>query len=140
MMEENLHFVQVHLQWENEAAWQAYMPELCCHMPQVERQTAEVQAREFVRGLLHAQGMGRHSRADVAAIGNADLSALSIYLEEKPYFMGEQPTSLDATAYAFLSRSLWVPYESPLKTHAKTLPNLHAYCERMRERYYSGGH
>ena len=51
--------------------------------------------------------------------------------------MGEQPTMLDATAYAFLTRVLWVPYESPLKTHMQTLTNLVAYCQRMRERYYS---
>ncbi len=51
--------------------------------------------------------------------------------------MGEQPTSLDASAYAFLTRVLWVPYESLLKTHAQSLPNLEAYCTRMRQRYYS---
>ena len=96
--------------------------------------------RDVVRGYLYAQGMGRHSRAEVYAIGNVDLSALSAYLEEKPYFMGEQPTTLDATAYAFLSRVLWVPYESPLKTHMQTLTNLVSYCQRMRERYYSGRH
>lgn len=30
-----------------------------------------------------------------------------------------------------------VGYETPLEAHAKALPNLRAYCERMRQRYYS---
>jgi glutathione S-transferase len=72
----------------------------------------------------------------VYELGKADLSALSTYLTEKPYVMGEQPTSVDATAYAFLARILWVPYESPLKTQAQGLANLEAYCRRMRQRYY----
>ncbi len=30
-----------------------------------------------------------------------------------------------------------VQYETPLEAHAKALLNLRAYCERMRQRYYS---
>jgi glutathione S-transferase len=136
MMEENLYWVISYSQWMEEAAWEAYKPVLFGPLSPAERQTAETQSREVTRGYLHAQGMGRHSRAEVYEIGNADLSALSAYLQEKPYFMGEEPTTLDATAYAFLSRVLWVPYESPLQTHMQTLPNLMGYCRRMRERYY----
>ena len=137
MIEEGLYWVLLYLQWMDEAAWEAFQPEIFRHLPPAERQAMPIPFREVVRGYLHAQGIGRHSRAEVYAIGNADLSALSAYLAEKPYFMGEQPTSLDATGYAFLTRILWVPYESPLKTHARSLPNLEAYCTRMRQRYYS---
>jgi glutathione S-transferase len=140
MMEENLYWVLTYSQWMEEAAWEAYKPVILGSLSPAERQTAETQFREVLRGYLHAQGMGRHSRAEVYEIGNADLSALSAYLQEKPYFMGEQPTTLDATAYAFLTRGLWVPYESPLKTHMQTLTNLVAYCQRMREQYYTDRH
>jgi len=94
------------------------------------------QARESMRTYLHGHGLGRHSKEEIYALGNADLTALSAYLEEKPYFMGEQPTSLDATAYGFLAHILYVGYESPLEAHARALPNLRAYCDRMRQRYY----
>jgi len=47
--------------------------------------------------------------------------------------------SLDATAYGFLANILYVGYETPLEAHAKTLPNLRAYGDRMRQRYYSMG-
>jgi glutathione S-transferase len=137
MMEETLYWVVTYSQWMEEAAWKLYKPVILRSLPPAERQIAETQFHEVIHGYLHAQGMGRHSRAEVYAIGNADLSALSAYLEDKSYFMGERQTSLDATAYAFLTRILWVPYESPLQTHLQTLANLVAYCHRMRERYYS---
>lgn len=41
--------------------------------------------------------------------------------------MGDRPTSLDASAYAFLANVLWVPLESPLKAHAQKCPQLEAY-------------
>ena len=51
--------------------------------------------------------------------------------------MGEETCSLDATAYAFLANLIWVPVESPIKQHAQQYPQLAAYCERMRGRYYT---
>jgi glutathione S-transferase len=89
-----------------------------------------------MRKQLHGHGMGRHREADIYAIGQRDITALADFLGDKPYFLGETPCSLDATAYAFLANLLWVPVESPLKQHARQYPQLEAYCQRMRSRYY----
>ena len=75
--------------------------------------------------------MGRHNKDDIYALGNADLSALSNWLGDKSFFMGDGVTSLDATAYAFLANILVPPLDTPIKTHAKSLGNLWPYCERM---------
>jgi glutathione S-transferase len=80
--------------------------------------------------------MGRHSREEIYEIGKADLNAISLWLGDKSFFMGATPTSLDAIAYAFLANILVPPLESPLKDHAISLPNLRAYCERMKTQYY----
>ena len=69
MMEENLYWVLTYSQWQEEAAWEAYKPVILGTLPPTERQIAETQFREVVRGYLHAQGMGRHSRAEVYATG-----------------------------------------------------------------------
>jgi glutathione S-transferase len=50
--------------------------------------------------------------------------------------MGASPTTLDATAYAFLANLLWAPVDSPLKRHAAARPTLEAYYQRMKARYY----
>jgi glutathione S-transferase len=137
MLEEHFYWVIVYTQWMEDVAWEAYKPVLFGTLAPTEQQMVAAQVRESVRSKLHAQGVGRHSRAEIYDLGKTDLSALSVYLGDKPYCMRDQPTALDATAYAFLSRVLWVPYESALKTHMQTLTNLVAYCHRMRERYYA---
>ena len=91
------------------------------------------------RGLIkqmHGHGMGRHQRHEIHAIGQRDITALADYLGDKPYFMGEQPCTLDATVYAFVANLLWAPVASPLQRHAQQYPQLEAYCARMRSRYY----
>jgi glutathione S-transferase len=92
------------------------------------------------RGLikeLHGHGMGRHTPEEIYAIGKRDISALADFLGNKPYMMGNEPCSLDASAYAFFANLVWVPVDSPLKQHAEKYPQLKVYCERMRGRYYS---
>jgi glutathione S-transferase len=81
--------------------------------------------------------MGRQTEAEIYLLGRQDLDTLSDYLGEKPWFMGEKPTTLDASAFGILANILWCPIQSPLKEHLNTLTNLTAFCERVRERYYA---
>jgi glutathione S-transferase len=135
MVEEHLYWVIVYSCWMEDAVWEDYGR--LSFGPLASAEFAAI--REGVRRDLYAQGLGRHTRSEVYELGNADLSALSVYLGDKPYALGERPTELDATVYALLARVLWCPYESPLKTRACTLPNLEAYCQRMHTRYYLSG-
>src|SRR2546422_871370 len=73
-----------------------------------EFEAVAAQVRDVMRTELHGHGLGRHSRQEVYALGKADLTALSSYLEEKPYFLGKEPTALDATAYGFLANIFYV--------------------------------
>jgi glutathione S-transferase len=92
-----------------------------------------------IRKSLHHQGTGRHTRDEIYAIGKADLDALSALLGDKPYFLGDAPTSVDATTYAFLALTLWAPPSGEeMPRHIRALPNLVAYCERMKARVYPG--
>ena len=80
--------------------------------------------------------MGRHTEEEIYLLGRQDLDSLSDYLGEKPWFMGERPTTLDASAFGMLANILWCPIESPLKEQLNAATNLAAFCERVRERYY----
>lgn len=136
MVEEHLYWVLVYLHWMEDAIWEANKPMVFGSQLPSQIETF----REDVRRDLHGQGLGRHTRSEVYELGNADLSALAVHMADKPYALGERPTELDATVYAFLSHILWCPYESPLKTHFSALPNLEAYCQRMHKQYYSSRH
>lgn len=87
---------------------------------------------------LKGQGYGRHSGDEVYSIGKKDLQALSEYLGEKDFIMGDKPSSFDAGVFGLLINLMWVPIESPLKEYALSLENLNSYCHRMKEKYYQG--
>lgn len=136
LMEENLYWALLHTRWFDDAGWALTRPAFFDNLPIPLRWIIPPLARRGLRQQIHGQGMGRHSVADILAIGRRDLTAVADFLGDKLYLLGEQPCTLDATAYAFLANLLWAPQESPLKTHAQQYPQLEAYCQRMRQRYY----
>jgi glutathione S-transferase len=95
-------------------------------------------ARYNLKKQIWHHGMGRHSRDEIDAKARADISALGDYLGEQPFFHGDRPTTLDAVAYAYLANIIHAPFDTPAQVHARGLPNLVAYCDRMRERCYGG--
>lgn len=56
---------------------------------------------------------------------------------DKPYVMGDEPTLVDATVYAFLANALVAGVDSPLKAEIEKNPSFQAYVNRMTERYFS---
>lgn len=107
-------------------------------LPPVARDLVAALARRHVLKEMHGHGMGRHTEDEIYGLGRRDLDALSDYLEGKPWFAGERPATVDASAFGLLANILWCPIESPLKEHLGSLENLTGFCERMRERYYAG--
>ncbi len=138
MLEENFYWVGMYSRWMEEGAWNTIRPFFFGHLPPLLRQLIPALARRGVRKSLWMQGTGRHSREEIYAIGNSDLTALSAFLGDKPYLLGDTPTSIDAIAHAFVANTLIPPLDSPLKQHLLSLPNLNAYCERMTRQFYPG--
>ncbi|KAF7633666.1 hypothetical protein Mgra_00006973 [Meloidogyne graminicola] len=88
--------------------------------------------------VLHAQGYGRHSNMEIEEIAKKDLMALSTFLGEKPYFFGNQPSTLDAIAFGFLAASLYVPRNMKEINQfiEKSTPNLFDFVKRMKEKFW----
>ena len=136
LFEENLYWVALYTRWIEKSIYLETRQVFFGGLPPIMRELIAGIVRREVRKSLMAQGMGRHSREEIYEIGKADLNAISLWLGDKSFFMGATPTSLDAIAYAFLANILVPPLESPLKDHGMSLPNLPAYCERMKQPYY----
>ncbi len=88
----------------------------------------------------HAQGIGRHGKDEVAKLAQQDLKALSDLLGDKPFIMGNEVSEVDPTAFAFLCLAFAgvEDDDSPIHKYAREeLPNLKAYFERVKEKYYS---
>ena len=88
-----------------------------------------------IRKTLQAQGLGRHSREDALRIGRECIDAFAAHLGDRPFMLGSEPKSADASIYPMLSGNLVDAFRTPLKDAIKAHSNLLDYCERMRERF-----
>ncbi|MES2644108.1 MAG: glutathione S-transferase family protein [Myxococcota bacterium] len=95
---------------------------------------ADVQGR--VAANVKGIGIGRHTPDEIVELADRSLSALSVLLGDKPYLMGDQPSGVDATAFAILAGLLTPFFDSPLRRRAEAYGNLTAYVARMMARYY----
>lgn len=137
LLEENLYWAILYTRWFDLQAWPLTRQVFFGGLPWPLKAIIPFIARRAMRKQCHGHGMGRHSEVEIMEIACADLDALSSFLAIKSFFLGETPSSVDAAVYAFLANILWVPVNSAIKRHATGLPNLEAYCQRMKSRYYS---
>jgi glutathione S-transferase len=136
LMEENLYWSIVYSRWQDPTNWEQTKAAFFSNLPLILQPLITRIARNATSQNLKGHGMGRHTATEVYEIGIRDLNAVSDFLADKPFFMGDQPTGLDASAYGILANILWVPVESPLKTWAEQLGNLVPYCQYMKARFY----
>ena len=136
MLEDDLHWAVMWSRWSQPHNWPAMKDAIFGALPPFLRDVVAGFARRQMRKQIRGQGLGRNTEDEIFHLGKQDLGALSDYLADKPFFMGDEPTTLDASAFGFLTNVVWCPIESPLKTHAQGLGNLVALCERVRDRYF----
>ena len=94
--------------------------------------------RRKVRKALRAHGMGRHAPAEITALATRSVDAIAGYLGQKPFFMGAEPTGVDATIFAFVAGALCPLFETPVRAAAERHDNLKRYVGRMTARFYPG--
>ena len=91
--------------------------------------------RRLVRKQLHAQGMGRHSSAEIIALSKRAFDALSAQLGDKPFLMGERPCGADAGVFGQVAGAVSPYFDNELTALARSYPNLLAYSERLLAKY-----
>jgi glutathione S-transferase len=131
MLEENFYWVIVAERWRDTKTAVEQYPVMVGQPPEFVNAVVD-----SLLGELRGHGMGRHSADEVENIGKADLIALSDFLGENPYLLGEEPTSYDATAYSFVAHTIQPDYDSRIKRFIETLPNLMQYWDRLKSRLY----
>jgi hypothetical protein len=137
LLEEDLYWAVVQTRWVEDAGWQTTRDAFFGALPVPLRWIVPPLARRGLRSEMRGHGMGRHGAAEIHAIGCRDVTAVADFLADKPFMLGESPTSLDATAHAFLANLLWAPVDSPIQRHARARPTLEAFCQRMKARYFA---
>jgi glutathione S-transferase len=136
LVEESLYWSAMYARWVEPEGWAVLAPAFFGVIPKPARGlVASLIRRKIIRD-IRGHGRGLLTQEEVYASADKDLTALSALLGEKPYFMGDKPTTLDAVVYGLLALIYFVPIDSPLKTKAESLNNLKAHAERIREAYF----
>lgn len=136
MLEDHLYWAAVSERWLDDANFDAGPRMFFKSAPAPLRPLIIAMVRRKVKKSLHAQGLGRHSRADMIRLASRAISALSDALGDKPFLMGSAPCGADATATAFVIACLCPVFTTQLRTDMESHANLVAYAARMTALYY----
>jgi glutathione S-transferase len=136
MAEDNLYWTVLDARWMVDANFDKGPRAFFKAVPMPLRPLIVALVRSQVRKALRAHGMGRHTRAEIEALGARGIEALATYLGQKPFFMGSEPVGVDATVFGFVASALCPDFDTPLRTAAERHDNLRRYVGRMAARYY----
>lgn len=136
LIEEHLYWTVLYDRWISDSGWEMTRPAFFGALPWPLRAIVPRVARRGIRTELHGHGMGRHTPAQIHALGIADVDALAALLGDQAHFFGVRASSVDAIATAFLANLLMVPLETPIKAAAAGHANLADYCRRMTQQYF----
>lgn len=97
--------------------------------------------RKYLQGAkkVKAQGLGVHKPEEIEEFGRQDLKVLSELLADKPFFFGDEPTTLDCVAFSVLAQVHYIADEVKyaLKEFMQeNCPNLVGHVSRIKERCF----
>lgn len=88
---------------------------------------------------VKAQGVGVHKPEEIMEFGQNDLKVLSETLADRPFFFGDEPTTLDIVAFANLAQIYFIDKEMPFQLRdymQESCANLAGHVNRMKERCF----
>jgi glutathione S-transferase len=130
LCEDNLYWAIVHDRWMNDENFNKGPRQFFEMAPAPLRALVTAMVRRDVKRTLHGQGLGRHSKADVDRLAAQGLTAISDYLGDKPFFMGDRPTGIDASIFACVSSCLCELFPGANYDAVRAHNNLVAYRDR----------
>ncbi len=132
-IEEELYWQITYMRWGDPQGWKVFLPDLKKYMPGWKKYLLPWVIRKMLLKKMGRRGMSAQNATASYAPGITLLEALSDYLGNKPFFLGDQIRSLDMSLYAFLANIIYQPYPNILQDHARELTNLVACCDRIKE-------
>ncbi|MBD8898903.1 glutathione S-transferase family protein [Rhodanobacter sp. DHG33] len=136
LLEDHLYWAMVWFRWidaDNFAKGPAHFVD---RAPEAMRQRLREDMQAAKQNELHAHGLGRHSREQIAELGTRSIDALAALLGEQDYLFGDRPHGVDAIGFSVLAAILTPFFDTPLRAAAERHPNLVAYVARMMRFYY----
>ncbi len=139
LLEESTYWHICYERWISPEGWQIYKPTVEALFPPVLSKILLPMVRRKTVQMIHAQGLGRHRQEEILEMGKADISSVAVTLGDKPFLLGENPTSFDATLYALIVSITAFPVDSPFRRYTLAQQNLVRYCERFQQQFFANG-
>ncbi len=133
-VEDHLYFALVYSRWQDPRGWAQLRPVVDQLVPAPLRFAIVPMIRRATVKQLWSEGTGRHTPEQVYAAGAADLRAVSQVLGDKPFLLGDSPTSFDCAAFGQIAGVLSTDSGNALTAAARADDNLVAWHERMLDR------
>jgi glutathione S-transferase len=139
MCEEHLYFAMLEIRWRDVANFNKGPAHFFDSIPLPLRPLVRRMIRGKIIKTLNNQGIGRHTKEEVAELACRDIEALATLLGDKPFLMGDKPCGADATVFAFVAGLLAPIFETRVRTTIQARANLVAYATRISELYFLAG-
>lgn len=136
MMGEHYYWALLYSRWVDDN-WEKVKAEFFGQLPPLVKTFVPVMIQKQMKSNLEAQGTGRLEPHALYELANQDIKAVAAYLGDKSFFMGDRPSSIDATLFAFTANVLLPDLPGPLKACLQRYENLVAYTHRMMALYYA---
>ncbi len=112
--------------WAEDTGWMQIRPVFFAEQSE--------EAAEHLRSLMtegiKKSGFSRHSTDEMKTLITEDLQAISTLLSQKPFFLSDHPTYLDATIFGFIANLYGIPFDLWTKKLVSNHKNLTDYYER----------
>ncbi|KAL3846480.1 hypothetical protein ACJMK2_017467 [Sinanodonta woodiana] len=94
-----------------------------------------------VRDRAQKHGIGRHSSEEIHKIGCDDIKAISAFLANKKFLMGDNPSLVDCSLFGLMTQIVCVPMKYPeRKIIMEECQNIKDFVDRIIDQYWSEWH
>lgn len=137
LVEEHLYWSGViQPRWRHVDQFEIYIPYIVQDAEVTpELRTAIMAFRDRIVAEFDGQGIGRRPDEEVLVFLEDDVDALSTYLGDKPYFMGDKLRSIDASVYSTYRHIADSPWDWAGRDYVRSKANLAAYADRLRDEF-----
>ncbi len=136
LCEDHLYWSTVHSRWMDDSNFNAGPKKFFDAAPKLIRPVVAKMVRRKIAASLQGQGFGRHNADERALLAHKGVTAIADYLGDKPYFMGDTVSGVDATIFAFTNSGLCPQFKAPMRDALEAHDNIKAYNERMKAEYF----
>jgi len=136
LCEDHLYFAMLAARWVDRDAFRRGVGTMFGVIPWPLRPLAKLMLRRANAARLHGHGIGRHAKAEIAALALRDIDALATLLGDKAYLMGDRPCGSDAVVFGIVTAILTPPLDNALRAAMARHANLVAYRDRLTRQFF----